>query len=78
MMKPGVGVERVYEHEGCVFVIRDIWREDQSKASGVSLERCEYKTKKDGGIRWVPCREGVSFSEIEPYDYKMPPRNWVV
>lgn len=79
MMKPGIGAERVYEESGCVYVIRDVWREDAARPSGVSLERCEYAVKDSAGNQqWLPCREGVSFSEIEPYEYKMPARNWAV
>lgn len=78
-MKPGYGAERVYNENGCVYVIRDLWEEDASTPSGVRLQRCEYKMKDDAGQpHWRPCREGVSFREIEPYEYVMPTRDWAV
>lgn len=79
MMKPGYGAERVYNESGSVYVIRDLWEADATSSAGVKLQRCEYKIKDDAGVpHWRPCREGVSFSEIEPYEYVMPARNWVV
>lgn len=79
MMQPGYGAERVYNDNGSVYVIRDLWAEDASRPSGVRLERCEYKTKDfEGKVHWKPCREGVLFSDIEPYEYVMPARDWAV
>lgn len=67
-----ISAERVYEETGCVYVIRDVW-------DGKRLVRCEFKTKgSNGEEHWRPCREGVSFSEIEPYEYRMPTKAWVV
>ena len=63
--------ERRYEHEGAVYMIRDVMNSDGSFSG-----RCEYAAS---GNRWLPCREGVNFSEIQPLEYAMPAkRNWVV
>ncbi|PDT82924.1 hypothetical protein [Sinorhizobium sp. BJ1] len=63
MMKPGYGEERRHKHEGSLYRIRDVWGDDGR------LVRCEYATKTDGGSTvWFPCREGVLFSEIEPFE----------
>lgn len=52
---------RVYEHEGNVYVIRDVENWDKKSP------RCEYAVKRDGVETWVSCKEGVLFSDIEPY-----------
>lgn len=72
-----IGAERVYRENGCVYVIRDVWADKL----GGNLERCEFKMKTgegDGGCRWVPCREGVKFEDIQPYEYEMPAKNRAV
>jgi hypothetical protein len=55
------GPIRRHEHNGGVYVIRDVWGDDGR------LIRCEYATVDgDGAVKWTPCREGVSFEEIAP------------
>jgi hypothetical protein len=70
------GAERVHTKDGCVYVIRDVW--EHGEPGKRKLLRCEYKVPGGPHGRWLPCREGVSFSEIQPYEYQMPARDWVV
>ena len=67
--------ERRYEHNGAVYIIRDVLNDDGSFGGS-----CEYAvTSETGNVRWLPCREGVTFEEIQPFQYSMPAkRNWVV
>ena len=60
---------RRYETPHGVFEIRDRWELDADRPSGFRLVTCEYAVKDDAGNKvWKPCREGVSFSEIEPFE----------
>ncbi len=63
------GAERRHEHDGKVYRIRDVWSVS-NRLNGRVLARCEYATKEGrrGQTVWHPCREGVSFAEIEPFE----------
>ena len=65
-----VGEERKQEWAGSLYVIRDVWDAELSpEGFKTRLERCEYAVKNDENQTvWKPCREGVEFSEIEPFE----------
>jgi len=63
-----IAEQRRYEHDGEIYIFRDVWGEGSPRAPGLHLIRCEYKVKTDDGDAWRPCREGARFSEVEPYE----------
>ena len=68
------GSERRYEHNGAAYIIRDVLTDEGT------FMACEYAVKSESGhVRRLPCREGVFFEEIQPFEYAMPAkRTWVV
>jgi hypothetical protein len=63
------GITRRHDHDGSVYVTRDVWALDPSRVSGFKLVTCQYATKDEvGDTIWADCREGVAFSEIEPFE----------
>lgn len=54
---------RAYEHEGRIYIFRDVL----DVATGKPI-RCEYarRTPEDE-TEWTPCNEGSSFAEVKPY-----------
>lgn len=64
------GEERKHEWAGSLYVIRDIWDTELSpEGFKTRLGRCEYAVKNDENQTvWKTCREGVEFSEIEPFE----------
>ncbi|RVK79357.1 hypothetical protein CN157_09200 [Sinorhizobium meliloti] len=66
------------------YLIRDIWIIDDNDEL-VGLKTCEYGIKgEDGkGTIWKPCRQGVNFADIEPYEVvELPPppkpKEWII
>lgn len=52
--------ERRYRVGGALYAIRDLYR-------GRQFIACEYAQRNpNGSTKWLPCREGVDFNEIQP------------
>lgn len=68
-IKSQEGVERRYETEHGVFVIRDLWVLDASNPYGFRFGTCQFAVRgNDGATVWKPCAEGSQFSDIEPFE----------
>ena len=60
-----ISVVRHYGHDGKVYRIRDVF------STGGVFQTCEYATKDEAGLAvWTPCREGVAFADIKPFETK--------
>lgn len=63
------GVERRNEWNGAIYILRDVWVLDETRAEGFRLDRCEYAVKgADGRKVWKPCVEGVEYADIEWFE----------
>ncbi|MFD1326748.1 hypothetical protein [Mycoplana ramosa] len=67
-LTPFTSDERRYEQDGMTYVFRDQYQVDENGNRHGRIQ-VQYATKhEDGNTVWKPCREGVNFSEVEPFE----------
>jgi hypothetical protein len=59
---------RVFEHDGRVYIIRDVWSDGGNVCrKGLNFLHCQYAVVREDILEWRACGEGVMFADIEPY-----------